>query len=110
MLSSALWIDFSIGSFKEFQQALLNTVARNISGDRWVGTLPCNLVDFVEEDDAMLSGFRIHVCSLEETGDDAVHIFAHIACFGKYPSLIHITEPTRLRRISYDVFCLKKKN
>ena len=71
MLSSALWIDFSIGSFKEFQQALLNTFARNISGDRWVGTLPCNLVDFVEEDDAMLSGFRIHVCSLEET--------AHIA-------------------------------
>src|SRR5660397_255896 len=24
-------------------------------------------------------------------------------------SLIHISEPTRLRRISYDVFCLKKK-
>ena len=25
-------------------------------------------------------------------------------------SLIHIYEPTRLRRISYAVFCLKKKN
>src|SRR5660397_281821 len=25
-------------------------------------------------------------------------------------SLIHISEPTRLRRISYAVFCLKKKN
>ncbi len=24
--------------------------------------------------------------------------------------LIHISEPTRLRRISYAVFCLKKKN
>ena len=24
-------------------------------------------------------------------------------------SLIHISEPTRLRRISYAVFCLKKK-
>ena len=26
------------------------------------------------------------------------------------PSLINISEPTRLRRISYAVFCLKKKN
>src|SRR5660398_300357 len=26
-----------------------------------------------------------------------------------YLSLIHISEPTRLRRISYAVFCLKKK-
>src|SRR5660397_225389 len=28
---------------------------------------------------------------------------------GWYLSLIHISEPTRLRRISYAVFCLKKK-
>src|SRR5660398_208447 len=28
---------------------------------------------------------------------------------GMYLSLIHISEPTRLRRISYAVFCLKKK-
>ena len=28
---------------------------------------------------------------------------------GYYLSLIHISEPTRLRRISYAVFCLKKK-
>src|SRR5660398_296089 len=28
---------------------------------------------------------------------------------GAHLSLIHISEPTRLRRISYAVFCLKKK-
>ena len=28
---------------------------------------------------------------------------------GAVLSLIHISEPTRLRRISYAVFCLKKK-
>src|SRR5660397_271094 len=28
---------------------------------------------------------------------------------GLHLSLIHISEPTRLRRISYAVFCLKKK-
>ena len=32
-----------------------------------------------------------------------------ILCLAKYLSLIHISEPTRLRRISYAVFCLKKK-
>ena len=38
-----------------------------------------------------------------------------MAAFGAAPqaqvqlSLIHISEPTRLRRISYAVFCLKKK-
>ena len=29
---------------------------------------------------------------------------------GKHLSLIHISEPTRRRGISYAVFCLKKKN
>src|SRR5665809_7311 len=32
----------------------------------------------------------------------------HSSLFG-FLSLIHISEPTRLRRISYAVFCLKKK-
>ena len=31
------------------------------------------------------------------------------ACIFLICSLIHISEPTRLRRISYAVFCLKKK-
>src|SRR5660398_226137 len=30
-------------------------------------------------------------------------------CAAQILSLIHISEPTRLRRISYAVFCLKKK-
>src|SRR5660397_96839 len=36
--------------------------------------------------------------------------FTVISRDGQYAlSLIHISEPTRLRRISYAVFCLKKK-
>ena len=45
--------------------------------------------------------------------------FLHLRCCGEKNcpitiaayglSLIHISEPTRLRRISYAVFCLKKK-
>src|SRR5660397_21890 len=40
-------------------------------------------------------------------------VFGCITFAPKYEismSLIHISEPTRLRRISYAVFCLKKKN
>src|SRR5660397_282341 len=33
----------------------------------------------------------------------------HFFSGGEHLSLIHISEPTRLRRISYAVFCLKKK-
>src|SRR5660398_330819 len=43
-------------------------------------------------------------------GDHAPHFpdgIAHRSVLGL--SLIHISEPTRLRRISYAVFCLKKK-
>ena len=38
---------------------------------------------------------------------NAVEYF--ISYYDYYLSLIHISEPTRLRRISYAVFCLKKK-
>jgi len=37
-------------------------------------------------------------------------IYAVLGNHDIHLSLIHISEPTRLRRISYAVFCLKKKN
>src|SRR5660397_76862 len=40
--------------------------------------------------------------------DDPLFVFNSCECIGPL-SLIHISEPTRLRRISYAVFCLKKK-
>src|SRR5660397_183220 len=42
-----------------------------------------------------------HTMALAQFGYPAHHLL-HL-------SLIHISEPTRLRRISYAVFCLKKK-
>ena len=47
-------------------------------------------------DDVLVTVFR---APRSYTGEDAAEIL----------SLIHISEPTRLRRISYAVFCLKKK-
>ena len=45
-------------------------------------------------------------------GDLAIDIGRNIihGSDGEDLSLIHISEPTRLRRISYAVFCLKKKD
>ena len=37
-------------------------------------------------------------------------VFELIKSLDQILSLIHISEPTRLLRISYAVFCLKKKN
>ena len=55
---------------------------------------------------------------IDETQDAMMRLLAtfsaysckHIDEASKRLSLIHISEPTRLRRISYAVFCLKKKN
>src|SRR5660398_329446 len=40
----------------------------------------------------------------------ALPFFLAWNAMGAHLSLIHISEPTRLRRSSYAVFCLKKKN
>src|SRR5660397_282515 len=73
-------------------------------------------------------GFNVSVCRKEaasrsvwsgaQRGDEENMELFDIAVIGSGPaglsaglylSLIHISEPTRLRRISYAVFCLKKK-
>ena len=47
--------------------------------------------------------FRVPLDKLSKEDQD------FIASIALLLSLIHISEPTRLRRISYAVFCLKKK-
>ncbi|VTU47744.1 hypothetical protein AMBR_DPAELIID_02788 [Lacticaseibacillus rhamnosus] len=48
-----------------------------------------------------------------QTSDVTAHqspaIFSYVGIQYQYLSLIHISEPTRPRLISYAVFCLKKK-
>src|SRR5660398_241874 len=80
-------------------------------------------VDAVEEDDARVAVFpgqiNDHVedppgvqaldCLTGPWVDDIVFAAALHRFHELLLSLIHISEPTRLRRISYAVFCLKKK-
>ena len=74
------------------------------------------LVITIKNDIAAGSGFAASIskhpnhfdklyCNLIAAGEQSgtLEVMLHL-------SLIHISEPTRLRRISYAVFCLKKKN
>src|SRR5660397_264501 len=61
-----------------------------------------------------VEGFETGEVKEIKTGDGAYRARSVIVATGVDPkglglSLIHISEPTRLRRISYAVFCLKKK-
>src|SRR5665809_154266 len=56
--------------------------------------------------DVSLTIYRNHITAL--IGPSGCGKTTFIRCLNL--SLIHISEPTRLRRISYAVFCLKKKN
>src|SRR5665809_97336 len=60
---------------------------------------------FIDEADQICEEANAAIASLAETsaGDPSSAIAQE-----RELSLIHISEPTRLRRISYAVFCLKK--
>ena len=57
---------------------------------------------------AQKSLFFTYFCAGKQLAGDGKMALSE-TLYGKL-SLIHISEPTRLRRISYAVFCLKKKN
>src|SRR5660398_290670 len=75
------------------EQALVEYVGKSMSGG-------C-----VDGDLRPYSYRRHHITYLANyaVGEDAPNVVL------QHLSLIHISEPTRLRRISYAVFCLKKK-
>src|SRR3546814_1520018 len=103
-------------SFDDFQQRLLNAFAGNIASDRGAVALARDLIDLVDIDDALLRFFDVAVCGLQKFGDDAFDIFADIAGLGQRGGVDHderseehTSELQSLMRISYAVFCLKKK-
>ena len=84
VLASTLWWHIDYRAFKQFQQGLLYTLARYISGDGWVVTFAGNLIDFIDENDTSLGGFHIVVCCLNQSGQYAFHVFSHITCLRQY--------------------------
>ena len=84
MLTAALGRHVHVSSFQQLQQALLDTLATDITGNRRVVCLTGYLVHLVDKHDTALSGFHIIVSHLQQTGQNALHILAHIASLGKH--------------------------
>lgn len=83
VLASALGGDVDDAAFEEFEHALLHTFSADVAGDGGVVALAGDFVDFVDEDDASLGFGDIEVGHLEESGEDALNVFAHVASFGE---------------------------
>src|SRR3546814_8401407 len=86
MLAPALRRHAGHGALDQLEQRLLHALARHVAGDRRVFGLARDLVDLVDVDDALLRLVDVVVRSEE-----------------------HTSELQSLMRISYAVFCLKKK-
>ena len=57
------------------------------AGDGGIVALAGNLVDLVDEDDASLGPGHVVVCGLKQTGEDALHVLAHISGLGQHGSV-----------------------
>ena len=84
MLAATLRRDRRNRTFQELQEALLHAFTAHVACDGRVRGLTCNLVDFVDKDNAAFSFRYVIIGGLQQTHDDAIHIFAHVACFGKH--------------------------
>ena len=83
MLSAAFWRDVDNGAFEQLEQSLLYAFAAYVAGDAGVVLLACYLVYLVDEDDASLCCGQVVVGHLQQSGQDAFHVFAHVACLGE---------------------------
>ena len=83
VFAATFWGNIDNASFQEFKHTLLHTFSAHITRDGWVVALTRNFVDFVNENDTALSFFYIEIGHLEQTRENAFHVFAHISCFGE---------------------------
>src|SRR5262249_26366942 len=67
----------------DLQEGLLDTLARNVSGDGRIVTLAGDLVDLVDVDDAALALLDVVVGVLEEREDDVLDVLADVARLGE---------------------------
>ena len=84
VLASALWGHVDDRAFEQLEQALLHTLARYVAGDGWVVALACNLIYLVDEYDAPLGLVDVVVGGLEQAGEQALDVLAHISGLGEH--------------------------
>ena len=69
-------------AFDNLQQSLLDALARNISGDRWVVRLSRNFVNFIHKHNARLGSSYVEIGSLKQAQQDVFDIFPNVSSFG----------------------------
>ena len=70
-------------AFHDFQEGLLNTLARHVARNRRVIRLAADFVDFVDVYDAALGSFDVVVGGLEQLQNNVLDIFADIPRLGQ---------------------------
>ena len=83
MLSSSLGRNGSHSALDDLQQGLLDAFPGYVTGYGYVLSLLCNLVDFVDEDDALFRLFNIVVCSFDKLKKNVLYVFTYISGFCK---------------------------
>ena len=87
MLASTLWRHVDDGTLQQFEQTLLHTLTTHVARDAGVIRLTSYLVDLINEHDTALGSLHVIVGHLEQTRQDTLHIFAHIASLSKHRSV-----------------------
>ncbi len=83
MLAPSLGRHVYDAAFQKFEHGLLHTFAGYVAGDGGIVGLSGDLVNLVDEDDAPLGFLKVEIGLLQQAGEDAFHVFAHIAGLGE---------------------------
>src|ERR1019366_3632797 len=89
VLASALRRHRRDSAFHDFQECLLDALARHIAGDRWIVGFARDLVDLVDVDDPALRPLDIIIGGLKKLQNDIFDILADITCLGQRRGVGH---------------------
>ena len=70
-------------ALQDLEQGLLDTLARDVPGDRWVLPLAGDLVHLVDVDDASFRLFLVVAGGLIQLQDDVLDVLSHVAGLGQ---------------------------
>ena len=74
--------DVCDAAFDDLQEGLLNAFTGNVARDGSVWTLPRDLVDLVDIDDALLGPGDVEFCGVDEMEEDILHVFPDVSSLG----------------------------
>ena len=83
VLATSLWWHRCGCALEDLEQRLLDPLARDVTGDRWVIRLAGNLVDLVDVDDPRLGLRDVVVGGLDQLQKDVLDVLANVPGLGQ---------------------------